>query len=184
MILPEESRQLCQLFADILDYPAGSIRETAGECLKRLGLSFPDIEQTMQSFVEFIESRESGGLEELYAQTFDLTPATSLHLGFHLFNETPKRSAFMVQLAEAYQSHGFDNGTELVDHLCGLLRFLSIAEDPEFVVPLIQECILPVLEKIEKALQRDSNGYLPAVHSLRLFLHQVNQRLIKVGGLT
>ena len=178
-MLPQESKRLCQLFAEVLDYPSGSMRESASECLEQLKIYSPDIADPMQSFVTFTESRNRGELEELYAQTFDLTPATTLYLGYHLFNETPKRSAFLVKLEEAYKSHDFNSGTELADHLCVLLRFLSVAEDPEFVIPLLQECILPVLEKTEKAFPKDENGYKSAVSSLRLFLRQECRRLIK-----
>ncbi len=182
-MLPEESQQLCQLFAEVLDYPTGSVRESARECLKQLEISFPDIADPMQSFVTFIESQDRGELEELYAQTFDLATAMTLYIGYHLFKETPKRSAFLVQLEEAYQSHDFNSGTELADHLCVLLRFFSVAKEPEFVIPLLEECILPVLDKMVGDLQKSKNGYAPAVSSLRLFLRQLSRRLVKVGEL-
>ena len=182
-MLPEESKQLCRLFADVLGYPGDSLPESANECLRQLDASFSDIADQMRPFVAFVESQSRGALEELYAETFDMTPASTLYIGYHIFGETPKRSSFLVRLEEAYQSHGFHSGTELADHLCVLLRFFSVAQDVEFVIPLMEESILPVLDKMAGDLQKGKNGYSPAVSSLRLFLRQLSRRLTKVGGL-
>ncbi len=182
-MLPQESKQLCRLFAEVLGYPGDSLSESANECLRQLDDSFPDIADQMRSFVTFTEGQSRGGLEELYSETFDLAPASTLYIGYHLFGETPKRSSFLVRLEEAYQSHGFHSGTELADHLCVLLRFLGVAQDAEFVIPLLEESILPVLDKMSGDLQKSKNGYSPAVSSLRLFLRQLSRRLAKVGGL-
>lgn len=182
-MLPEETKQLCRLFAEVLDYPGNSLLESATECVRQLDKSFPGTAGPMQSFATFAQSQSQGTLEELYTQTFDTTPATTPYVGYHLFGETPKRNAFMAKLQEAYQSHHFSSGTELADHLCVLLRFFSVAQDPEFVIPLLQECVLPVLEKMEEAFPKNGNGYAPAVSSVRLFLQQVCRRLIKTGGL-
>ncbi len=182
-MIPEESKQLCRLFAEVLDYPGDSLSESANECLRQLGGSFPDIAGQMRPFVTFVESQSRGALEELYSETFDLVPASTLYIGYHLFGETPKRSSFLVRLEESYQSYGFYSGTELADHLCVLLRFLGVAQDADFVVPLLDESILPVLDKMVGDLQKSKNGYSPAVGSLRLFLRQLSRRLTKVGGL-
>jgi nitrate reductase delta subunit len=182
-MLSEESKQLCRFFAEVLDYPDSSLPESADKCLGQLDTSFPDIADQMRLFVTFLESQSRGALEELYSETFDLAPDSTLYIGYHLFGETPKRSSFLVRLEEAYQSHGFQSGTELADHMCVMLRFLVIAGDAEFVIPLLEESILPVLDKMASDLQKNNNGYAPAVSSLRLFLRQLSRRLAKVGGL-
>jgi nitrate reductase assembly molybdenum cofactor insertion protein NarJ len=64
-----------------------------------------------------------------------------------------------------------------------MLRFFSVAQDAEFVIPLLEESILPVLDKMAGDLQKNKNGYSPAVSSLRLLLRQLSRRLTKVGGL-
>ncbi|MAE10368.1 MAG: nitrate reductase molybdenum cofactor assembly chaperone [Dehalococcoidales bacterium] len=182
-MLSEESKQLCRVFAEVLEYPGGSVHETAAECLSALDASLPDIADQMRPFVTFIDSQKRGSLEELYSETFDLAPGSTLYIGYHLFGETPKRSSFLVRLEEAYQFLGFESGTELADHLCVMLRFMAVAEDGEFVLPLLEESILPVLDKMAAELQKNKNGYAPAVSSLRLFLRQLSRKLAKVGGL-
>ena len=101
----------------------------------------------------------------------------------HLFGETPKRSVFMAKLQEAYQSHQLSSGTELPDHLCLLMKFLSVARDQETVIPLLEEGILPVLEKMERAFHKDKNSYVLVVRSLRLFLAEISRKLTKAGGM-
>lgn len=183
MMLDKETQPLCRLFAEILDYPGDTLVASATECARGLEPSFPGIAKPMSSFAAFARSQSPGTLEELYTQTFDISSATTLYLGYHLFGETPQRSAFLVKLEEAYKEHHLTSGTELADHLCVLLKFLSVARDMEFVLPLLQECVLPVLKKIEKAFPKNQNGYGPVISSLRLFLQQVSQPPIKTGGL-
>ncbi|HJX12631.1 MAG TPA: molecular chaperone TorD family protein [Dehalococcoidales bacterium] len=183
MIFPEETGQLCRLFADVLDYPGAALVTSAEDCAAGLKASHNGAAEAMQSFADFARSQPPGAMEELYTQTFDVTPANTLYIGYHTFGETPRRSVFLVRLQEAYQSHGFSGGTELADHLSVLLRFLSVARDREFAAPLVRDCILPVLEKMEKSFPKDRPGYGPAVGSLRRFLGQIDRKLIKSGGL-
>ncbi len=39
-MIPEESKQLCLLFAEVLDYPGDSLSESTNECLRQLDVSF------------------------------------------------------------------------------------------------------------------------------------------------
>ena len=181
-MLSQENRQLCQLFADVLDYPGSGLRQAAKSCATQLENSFHSITEPVQSFADFVNSQSLESLEELYTQTFDVTPATSLYLGYHLFGETPKRSEFLIRLTEAYESHSFSSGIELADHLGIMLRFISVAEDLEFTLPLLEECILPTLEKTEKELKKNENQYAMVISPLLLFLRQVTQKLAKTGG--
>lgn len=181
-MLSQENRELCRLFADMLDYPGRGLRQAAKSCSVQLEKSFPGITGPVQAFADFVNNQSLESLEELYTQTFDVTPATSLYLGYHLFGETPKRSEFLIKLTEAYQSHSFSSGIELADHLGIMLRFLSVSEDPEFSLPLLEECILPTLVKTEKELKKSENQYAMVISSLLVFLRQVTRQLVKTGG--
>lgn len=183
-MLSRENQEICELFARALDYPSPSLVESAADCAQRLAGSFPSIAEPMQSFVTFAASQTPEALEELYSQTFDMTPATTFYFGYQLFGDNPKRSAFMVTLEEAYQADGFSSGRELADHLGVLLRFLGIARDADFVTPLLQECILPTLEKMEAILKKDKNAYGLVISALKAFLQQVSRKLVKTGGVS
>ena len=136
----------------------------------------------MQSFAAFTRGRTRGAMEELYTETFDVTPAATLHAGYHLFGDSPKRSAFLVRLREEYESHGMDVSPEQADHLSVILRFLSIARDREFAVPLLRECVLPMVQKLDRFLSKGDAGYGAAVGTLRRFLGRADEKLTKGEG--
>lgn len=169
-----EVGRLYRLYADILDYPGDGLIAHARECVGRLSGHSPEAAREMQAFLSFVLKESPGRMEEIYTRTFDITPVTTLYLSYHLFGESYQRGAFLVRLREAYRDHGFSSGAELADHLCILLRFIGIVDDPEFVHPLLEECILPTLEKIEEALSK--NEYGPAISSLRFFLQEEHRK--------
>ncbi|MAF84935.1 MAG: hypothetical protein CL875_00375 [Dehalococcoidales bacterium] len=182
-MLTEDARRLCQLFAEVLGYPGPSLARSAVECARQLDASFPGSAEPMRAFVAFAEGQKLPELQEIYTQTFDITPETTPYVGYHLFGETPKRSVFMAKLQEAYQSHQLSTGTELPDHLCVLMKFLSVARDKETVIPLLEEGILPILEKMEQAFHKDKNSYGLGIRSLRLFLAEISRKLTTSGGM-
>lgn len=182
-MLSQEHKEICQLFAGILDYPTGSLAEMSAICSRRLGASFPSAAADMQAFADFASSQTQDALEESYIQTFDMTSTTTLYLGYHLFGETPKRSAFLLSLEDGYRADGFSSAPELPDHLGVMLRFLGVATDPEFCRPLIDECILPTLGRIEEALKKDKNAYQHVIGALRAFMQQVSRKMVRAGGL-
>ncbi|MDZ4246079.1 MAG: molecular chaperone TorD family protein [Dehalococcoidia bacterium] len=181
-MLTRENEVLCKLFAETLEYPGSSFSEVVGNCARQLENSFPDIAGPVRSFAAFTATQSPGALEELYTQTFDVTPATTLYLGYHLFGETPKRSVFLVSLTEAFQACSFSAGKELADHLGVVLRFLSVAEDYEFVAPLMEECLLPTLTRMEKELKKNENQYARVISPLKTFVQRVSRDIVKAGG--
>lgn len=181
-MLSKEAGQLCHLFADVLDYPNSSLCGVAGNCAQQLERSLPGVTGPMRAFAAFVGSQRLEALEELYTQTFDMTPANTLYLSYHLFGETPKRSIFLIRLQEAYRAHSFSSGMELADHLGVILRFLSIAKDPEFTLPLLEECLLPVLYRMEDELRKNENVYAQVISPLRMFLQHISRKSVKTGG--
>lgn len=181
-MLSEENRKICRLFAELLDYPDSSLPLEATMLARQLAHFPPDVTGPVQLFAAFVGSHSVEALEELYTQTFDVSPATTLYVGYHLFGETPKRSVFMVRLQEAYEACGYSSDTELADHLGVILRFLSTAEDAEFVYPLLEECLLPVLSKVEKELKKTDSAYVLAIGPVRAFLKQISRETVKTGG--
>ena len=181
-MLSEENRKICRLFAELLDYPDSSLPSEVTMLAQQLEHSHPEIAGSVRSFAAFTGSQSVEALEELYTQTFDVTPTTTLCLGYHLFGETPKRSVFLVRLKEAYEACAYSGGTELADHLGVILQFLSVAEDDDFVYPLLEECLLPVLSQIEKELKKTNSAYVLAIGPVRAFLQKVSRELVKTGG--
>jgi len=181
MMFPPDTCKLYQIFAQTLEYPSVSTPGVTTECVKLLsacGLRTP-----MPEFADFIKGQKLAALEELYSSTFDMTPAATLYMGYHLFGETPKRSVFLIKLQEAYQAHNFDNGRELADYLPSTLRFISIAKDKDFVLPLLQDCLLPNLNVIGSTLEKTKNPYRLLTNSLHTFIEQQAHKLLKTGDI-
>jgi len=178
----DDRRRLFHLFAQVLEYPGSSLLASAGECARRLEKSCPEAAEYMRAFAAFAEGTGLDRMEEIYTRTFDITPTANLYVGYHLFGESFKRGAFLVKLQEAYEAHGFAFGPELADHLSVILRFVSVVDDPLFVDPLVEEGVLPLLEKVEEAFKESSGGYALVISSLGLFLRQ-ECPAIAAGGL-
>lgn len=139
--------RLLVLFAGILDYPSPNIVNELAECQALLASSSAEVAALLQEFQVLAEGSSDGRLEELYTGVFDLDPICHPYVGYHLFGESYKRSAFLVELKEQYRAHGFDMpGAELADRVSVLLRFLSICDDEELRREIITEGMLPALD--------------------------------------
>ena len=107
---------------------------------------------TYQEFADLLRYPEDPGRQELYVQTFEFNPASTLELGWHLFGENYERGEFLVRMREQLRRHGITESSELPDHLTHLLPLIGcMAHDA--AAQLAGESILPALAKIRIALQ-------------------------------
>ena len=128
--------EACRHFADLLDYPRPAVLAAlcppaapGGERGWVAGVrsQSPTAAGLLETFLRAASHASLGDLEELYAQTFDLQPQCTLHLGHRMFGDDWKRSALLIELQTMYQRYGVSIGGELPDHLCWVLRLLSAA---------------------------------------------------------
>ena len=101
--------------------------------------------------------------QELYVQTFELNPACTLEVGWHLFGENYERGEFLVKMREQLRRHGIPECTELPDHLTYLLPLVGFM-DREEAARLAGEILLPALAKIRSGIQ--NNAYEPVIASV------------------
>lgn len=155
MVLKDSTKDLYKFFGDLLDYPKTDVLESANNCKILCNEINPEAGSLMEKFCSFIEKNSSEKLEEVYTSTFEMNTSCSSYVGYHLFGETHKRSIFMLELKERYRLFNFtapDN--ELPDHLSLILKFLSICPDFDLANEIINEALLPVLNKTkEKATE-------------------------------
>jgi len=110
---------------------------------------------------EFLEQTRSfsvEGLQELYAATFDLDPACSLEVGWHLFGENYERGEFLVKMRGELRRLGVAESTELPDHLAHALAALGHME-PQEAADFATACLFPALDKMRAALKGKSNPF-------------------------
>lgn len=184
MIQEAVDQQVLHLLADILDYPESNPAEKARECVTLVSAGNTDASARLGQFQAIAEQMSSGRLEEIYTMTFDLDAACHPYVGYHLFGESYKRSAFLLELKDLYKQIGFvSSETELPDRLSILLRFLSLSADEDMRQEIINEGLLPALGKMVKEaeegdeeFQREGDAYRNVLHALRLILQDLSTR--------
>jgi nitrate reductase delta subunit len=160
-------QSIYQLFAQLFTYPSSALLPAIQNCQRQLRVDYPEAATAVDRFQEAIVNLSLEHLEEIYTSTFDVNPVCFPYPGFHLFGENFNRADFLVKLKQKYQEHGFtapDN--ELADHLPVMLEFLSTL-DPDAVLAreLVEDCLLPALEKMNAGFTTDS-PYAAVVRSL------------------
>ncbi len=178
-------RHLFHLYALILEYPRSDLSETVRECQALVPLENPEAAALLGGFCTYLDSTPLERLQEVYTVTFDLDATYHPYVGHHLFGESYKRSAFLVGLKERYQTFGYTfSESELADHLAVMVGFLAVCEDAVLTKELIQDALLPGLERMVKEDQdgaRSPHGdeqgserspYQQVLQALRMILEQ------------
>lgn len=149
MYTETEIRNLYQCFARMLEYPVGRTLQAAVGAQGLLMDENPEAAALLKDFHEYAKSLSPGRLEEVYTGTFDLDAACHPYVGYHLFGETYKRSAFLVELKQRYHAQGFTfSDTELPDHLAVILHFLAATKDNTQAEEIARDALLPVLDRM------------------------------------
>jgi nitrate reductase delta subunit len=141
-------------------------------------LSYENIKKINATFELFNSSvinlsREE--LEELYTQTFDINPVSSLEIGWHLFGETYERGSFLVKMRETLRELAVEESAELPDHITHVLLALGRmdkAEQTEFS----EMFFVPALNKILTAFEGKNNPYENLLKIIGMLI-KVNQTL-------
>jgi nitrate reductase molybdenum cofactor assembly chaperone len=183
----EDGRTILGLFADILEYPWPGLVGAAQRCAALVAPQNPEAGALLRAFCAFVEHTPLGRLEEVYTGTFDLDAACHPYVGYHLFGESYKRSLFLLELKERYRAHGFIVENELPDHLAVLLRFLAQSHDTALIGEILQEALVPALERMTgkapsagydeeepsvSQAQRRQGPYHKVLEALRLVLQE------------
>ncbi len=159
MVEDTTTKRVLDLFANILDYPSADIVSEVRECQSLLSERSPEAATLLGEFHALAEDSPDGRLEELYTGVFDLDPICHPYVGYHMFGESYKRSAFMVMLKEQFRKHGFEHrGPDLPDRLSTLLRFLSVCDDDDLAQEIIELGMVPALDKMMKGAAKEEKG--------------------------
>jgi len=158
------SRRLAGAFAEVLDYPHAPLAGAARACETLAATESGEAGALVARFRAFAEESTVGELQEAYTRAFDLDSLSDLeptcypYVGHHLFDENHKRSAFLVGLNERFRAHGFSAGSELPDHVVVLLRFVAACEDGGLSAELVDDALVPGLERMSKGAGEGRTG--------------------------
>lgn len=163
--------KLWHLFAEILEYPTPLLFRRVEESISLLVPHHPEAAEELRRFGAFLDRNGSPKLEEIFTSTFDLQPACYPYVGYHLFGEDYRRGLFMARLKEHYRTHAFFPGQELPDHLAVMLRFLAERKGGGQDLELVQEGMIPALERMIAGFLNAQNPYRGVLQAL---LHVLN----------
>ncbi|HET8724446.1 MAG TPA: nitrate reductase molybdenum cofactor assembly chaperone [Anaeromyxobacteraceae bacterium] len=163
----DRQRRVFGAFAELLSYPVSDPAPAARRCRELLSGRSAD---ALGAFVSRAERARPHEMEEAYSSTFDLDPSCAPYVGHHLAGETPKRGIFMARLADAYREDGFEGGApsgELPDHLAVVLRYLAAVPSGARRQALLEDALVPALDRMLAALPDPESVYRPVLAALR-----------------
>lgn len=154
-----EIMQLYEVLADLLEYPQKNWVLLLEPGKKLLLEEASEIEALFEGFCLQVQDLSLAELQEKYTQTFDLTPACTLEVGYHLFGENYKRGLFLAELHETEAPFHLGQEHQLPDYLPVLLRLMVKLEDEELRTDLANECVIPAIEKMIQAVPGTDNPF-------------------------
>lgn len=131
--MTESDRRECKLLSFLLDYPDTAWSEELPELRGIVnGVADERRRLLLRNFLAYAENIPPIELQEAYTSAFDLDPATSLHLTYHLMGDNEDRGKALARLLWLYHREGFDADIgELPDYLPMILEFLALCPEPE-----------------------------------------------------
>ena len=163
-------QQICRKFSALLSYPDTEVQATAAACQQLLQQNRPEVAPQLQSFITALAVTDQARIEEIFTATFDLQPLCHPFVGYQLCGESQQRTMILMKLQEIYRQHDYSSGTELPDHLSEVLRFIASTNDQVCRDELINDGLLPALEKIIAAIENDDHPYKGLLKTLQSFL--------------
>lgn len=149
--------QLFQIIARLLDYPDQELMDNLPELLRLLDRDSRITNQEredLKSVNSWIGMHNLIGLQEVYVQTFDMTPEHDLHLTHHLFGDDRNRGPALIDLSEYYKASGFEvNEGQLPDYLPLMLEYVATLDEMQSRVFLgdAAKVLKVIAENLEKA---------------------------------
>lgn len=152
--------------ADLLEYPDSEWEANVDRSARSLPEGSGDAATHFAMFATRMNQLSDWEREELYVRTFELNPACTLEVGYHLFGETYKRGTFLAHLRCEEEGNKLGQEQQLPDFLPVLLRLLALMDDQELRGTLIETCLTPAIETIIGALKEKDNPYGNLLRSL------------------
>jgi nitrate reductase delta subunit len=163
---PIQTTNLLDPLADLLSYPCGPLHAQVERCLAALDPA-DAAAAALQRFEQQTDALSLTDLQEQYTAVFDMNPACTLDLGWHLFGETRDRGGFLAVLRADLERVGVPESIELPDHLFHVLALLGREEPGRAEV--LAALVAPAVAAVHAALEERGSVYtdlLAAVDSL------------------
>lgn len=133
--------RIFKVLSVLLSYPGEDYLNQIKE-IEAIAADMPldEFKNSINEFIAYIKTQSMVRLREIYTDAFDVSPATTMNLTYHILGDNEKRAGMLTRLQQVYQDAGYERiSGELPDYLPLLLEFLSVCpEDTD--VKLIWEC--------------------------------------------
>lgn len=122
-----------RLLSALLQYPDDALlRRLADMEAEAETLSSTESRAAIDAFLSYLKKTPPIRLRENYTAIFDMNPATTLNLTWHVYGDSEKRADALAGLQRVYDGAGWERITgELPDYLPLMLEFLSICPEPK-----------------------------------------------------
>jgi nitrate reductase delta subunit len=164
---PPPQQSPAELFARLVSYPDAQTAELAGRAADDAQAANHPCQDALEAFAVQARLLSAAELQEAYTRAFDMSPGTTLEVGWHLFGDTYKRGQFLAYLRGELRQRGVEAGSELPDHLGVLLRLMPRLSN-EDSIGLAEDCLLPALDRLIVPLE--GNLYAELLNGLRTWL--------------
>lgn len=161
------------LFSGILEYPGHPIDDSLEQLSGELAVECREASRHLHEFRAAIEGLSLKKLQETYTDAFDMRPEGTTNLSYHMFGEDARRGVFMAEMKGRMQDLDMSLGVELPDHISLILQYMDRAPDEERA-PLIEDCLMPSLKKMDEVLSGCGNPYRYLIETLEQFLKVQN----------
>lgn len=113
----------------LMQYPDEAYFRTLPEIKAMAGkMSRGPRRASIEQFIAHIESKEALDAQAQYTALFDMSPATTLNMTYHLWKEGEKRAQLLTRLQQEYKRAGLEkSSSELPDYLPLILEFMAAA---------------------------------------------------------
>jgi nitrate reductase delta subunit len=151
--MPETQIDSLQLISLLLQYPDEESLDRLDELASIADQACSDeIRQAIQVFLEELGRLTPIQAQERYTALFDMDPATTLNVTYHLHGDNEKRAAVLARLQHGYDLAGWERITgELPDYLPMMLEFISICPHSAHT-PFVWQClqgVQPLIKRLE-----------------------------------
>jgi len=164
--------------ADLLRYPDGTGRVAAREAAEALPAPLAGFVAPLRDALRTAPQAE---LEERYTATFDLDPACSLEVGWHIHGEDYARGAFLVRMRALLRELGIAEEAGLPDHLAHALRALGRMPSAD-ADALSRGWVLPAVETMRKRFEGEPHVYGGVLDAVATFLRERHGEAEPVTG--
>ena len=175
-------REAYDSLSELLRYPQPGYAAFWNRAIGIIEQSHADAAETLKSFVAETAELDLEELEELYTRSFDLNPATTLEVGWHLWGDAYERGRFMAKMRERLSELDICEGGELPDHLTSVLQLLPRIDDDKMDW-WANEYLIRALGRMRKPLKDTTNPYRHLLDAIEQFVRRNHEgKGIPVSG--